>query len=184
MLLTRARNTAGMRQIFASATPTLTLSVARAIHDASRRRGAGLNVLQLEKLIYLSHGWSLACTNKPLVEEVFHVGETGPVLASFGVMKRTYGSDTLPTTDGDRIFGGDCVPFGDDIVQFEVIARTVAKYGHFMTWKLSAITRMDGGAYERALGAGVTHLSDDEIRADFIALGKAGRQSTEVDAAA
>lgn len=155
-----------------------TLSVGRAIYDASRRRGACLDVLQLEKLIYLSHGWSLACTNEGLLDEPFLIGDClGPVLCSLRGLKRTYGREELPFTAGDAIFGGACVPFGDDPTQFEVIARTVAKYGHFTGWKLSAITRMGGGAYERAIAAGVTRLSDAEIRADFVALAMAGRKA-------
>lgn len=152
-----------------------TFSVIRAIYDACRRAGHSLDVLALEKLAYLSHGWSLACTGRALITEPFVVESYGPVLISLTRLRRIYGRSTLPAHEGDRVFGGTCVPFGDPIAQFEVIARVVDRYGSYESWKLSAITRLAGGAHARALIAGAATLDDAAIRADFIALAHPGR---------
>ncbi len=55
--------------------------------------------------------------------ERFRVSEFGPTLFGLTALKRRYGNDPLPFDEGDRIFGGACVPYGDDPKQFEVIAR-------------------------------------------------------------
>jgi uncharacterized phage-associated protein len=167
-----------MRFFSINADTAHTLSVGRAVFDAVRRRGETLDVLKLEKLIYLSHGWSLACTGLPLVSEDFHVGEFGPSLFGMTPLRRRYGTDPLPFDESDRIFGGGCVPYGDDPKRFEVIARVVDRYGCYVNWRLSAITRMDDGAYQRALSAGESVVRDSEIREDFVRLGKAGRETT------
>lgn len=152
-----------------------TFSVARAIYDACRRAGHRIDVPVLEKLLYLSHGWSLAVTDRALLSEPFVVEAYGPVLISLTRLRRVYERSLLPEHDGDRIFGPDCVPFAEGIPQLEVILRVVDTYAGFTGWRLSALTRWPDGAQERALRDGLALLTDPAIRADFVAMAHAGR---------
>ena len=153
-----------------------TLSVARALYDGFRRRGETVSVAHLERMLYLCHGWTLACTQGPLLFERFQVELQGPTLYSLAGVRRRYGRESLPMHDGDAIFGGDCIPYGDSIRTLEVIQRVLGRYGCYTSQRLGEITRMEGGAFQRALASNRDVLGDGEIRRDFVALGLAGRE--------
>ncbi len=155
-----------------------TLTVSRAIYDAYRRQGRVLSFAHLEAQLYLSHGWSLAITGDGLLTERFVVEGRGPMLYSLVNLRRRYRDGVLPDGEGDRIFGGRCIPYGDDVRKIEVIQRCTARYGGYADGYVWDITRMRAGAHERALLAGQSFLSDSEIRTDFVALAKAGRKTS------
>lgn len=154
-----------------------TWAVARALYETADRLGHPLDLLQVEKLVYIAHGWSLACRGTPLIDEIVMVEAFGPRLTSLGPLRRRYGRETLPGDAADAIFAyaGPREPLKPDAA--EIIVRTALHYAPYPAWKLSALTRLDGGAHARAQAAGRPYIDNAEIRADFVGLAADGSGS-------
>ena len=50
--------------------------------ERSNQESAPLSVLQLIKLVYISHGWNLALNDIPLISDKIEVWKYGPVMPS------------------------------------------------------------------------------------------------------
>ena len=150
-----------------------TWAVARALYETADRLGHRLDLLQVEKLVYIAHGWSLACRGTPLIDEIVMAETFGPRLTSLGPLRRRYGRETLPSDAGDRIFAyaGPREPIAPAAA--EIIVRTALHYAPYAAWQLSALMRPEGGAHARALADGRPYIDNAEIRADFVAIASA-----------
>ena len=65
------------------------------------RRGLDTTPFQLQKLIYIAHGWMLGLTGRPLIDNPILAWEYGPVVLDIYYRYRSFGADpiTLPTVD-------------------------------------------------------------------------------------
>lgn len=144
-----------------------TWAVARALYETADRLGHRLDLPQVEKLIYIAHGWSLACRGTPLIDEVVSVETFGPRLRSLTPLRYRYGREILPADAAEQIFAYAGPQRHLDPVAAEIILRTTVHYAPYPSWKLSALTRLKGGAHARALGDGRQAIANSEIQADF-----------------
>jgi uncharacterized phage-associated protein len=71
------------------------LAVANAVLDEARDQGKSLTIMQLLKLVYIAHGWSLALLNVPLVNEEPEAWQHGPVFPSIYREFRRFGSQPI-----------------------------------------------------------------------------------------
>jgi uncharacterized phage-associated protein len=55
-------------------------AIANHFLDAARSKGVALTPLQIQKLVYFAHGWSLAVSGKPLIREPIQAWKFGPVI--------------------------------------------------------------------------------------------------------
>ena len=63
-------------------TPYPALAVANYFISLALKKGdSSLNPMKLQKLIYFAHGWYLALTGKPLIEERIEAWKYGPVVS-------------------------------------------------------------------------------------------------------
>ena len=51
--------------------------------------------MHLQKLVYLAHGWTLAVTGDPLVEDRFEAWDYGPVIRKLYDALRSFGSGPI-----------------------------------------------------------------------------------------
>ena len=108
--------------------------------------GGELTHMQLQKLVYLAHGWSLAVTGKELIEDDIEAWEFGPVIRKLYDALRRYGGEKV----GRLIKWGDDTPFPSDDGEVaranleDNEARVIDKvwdiYGRFHAFQLSALT--------------------------------------------
>ena len=112
-----------------------------------------LSPMKLQKLVYFAHGWYLALTGEPLIQECVEAWQFGPVIPELYSEFKHYGSGGVTdfATEFDyrtqrwivpRVEGsGD----GDDVRRALKIIKQVWKaYGDQSAIKLSNVTHMPG----------------------------------------
>lgn len=114
------------------------LAVANAVLGEAERQSKSLTIMQLLKLVYIAHGWSLALLNAPLVNEEPEAWQHGPVFPSIYREFRRFGSQ--------RIVGYATGPFGSiphaDLSdsQQSIVSSVVQNYGDLHAFALSRMT--------------------------------------------
>lgn len=141
------------------------LAVANAVLDEARAQGKTLTIMQLLKLVYIAHGWSLALLNAPLVNEEPEAWQHGPVFPAIYREFRRYGSQPIA--------GNASGPFGTvpsanlSADQRAIIQSVVMNYGDTHAFALSRITHEPGTPWSQVYRDG--HGSSDEIPNAIIA---------------
>lgn len=118
--------------------------------DKSRRR---LTQMQLQKLVYFCHGFFLAVSGQPLVEDPVEAWEYGTVFPKLREATKRYGrapinqliawEDVGPLTAKER--HPALADFSDDDIS---VMKSVWKaFGHFEAFKLSAISHDPSGPW-------------------------------------
>lgn len=159
--------------------PGYSTEIANEFIRRAQVRGIPLTHMQLQKLVYLAHGWTLAVLNRPLVSDPAQVWDYGPVYPSLYSALRRYG--TQPVTqqityaDFDRsrasISGPAAAPLSDE--ERSLIDRVFETYGHFHAFQLSALTHAEGSPWQR-VGVQNAVIPDALIRDYFVMVGRGG----------
>ncbi|WP_394648410.1 Panacea domain-containing protein [uncultured Sphingomonas sp.] len=142
------------------------LAVANAVLEEADRQGKSLTIMQLLKLVYIAHGWSLALLREPLVNEEPEAWQHGPVFPAIYREFRRFGSQ--------RISGFATGPFGSiphaDLSdpQRAVIKSVVNNYGDKHAFALSRMTHEVGTPWFVTYkdGKGASHDIPNEIIAE------------------
>ncbi|AYJ86894.1 DUF4065 domain-containing protein [Sphingomonas paeninsulae] len=129
------------------------LAVANAVLDEARSQGKSLTIMQLLKLVYIAHGWSLALLSAPLVNEEPEAWQHGPVFPSIYREFRRFGSQPIQ--------GNSAGPFGllSDS-QRSIIHSVVQNYGDMHAFALSRITHEVDTPWFKTYRGGVGSSSD------------------------
>jgi uncharacterized phage-associated protein len=153
------------------------LAIANEFIRRAQSSGQKLTHMTLQKLAYLAHGWCLAVTGEPLIEEAFEAWEFGPVNRKLFNALRQYGSGSVKRT----IRWGDDTPFPEDddeeaieeltVQEREVIDRVWELYGGFPAFKLSALTHEPGTPWTKAYEHGRNRpVANNSIQEYFVRL--------------
>jgi uncharacterized phage-associated protein len=142
-----------------------------------RLAGGPLDQMKLQKLVYVSQGWSLAILGEPLVRDRIEAWDGGPVFRTIwdqikflGVSGKGYLYD----------LGTKRPVFDDTITPNEraVIEHVWRKYGGFSGKQLSDMTHKRGTPWFNAYLRGRnTQISNDEIAEHYRNIALAGRVS-------
>ena len=107
----------------------------------------GLTLMQLLKLSYISHGFTLALLDRPLADEYAEAWKFGPVFPSIyheskfkkpGLIKNKAQTANMETNSLEDFLSN----FDND--EKEIMEFTYRKYGKLDGWQLSAITHAEG----------------------------------------
>lgn len=143
--------------------------------------GRTFTQMQLQKLVYIAHGWNLAINNKPLTADEPQAWEYGPVYPWLWEALRGYGRDSVTRLIRNRDFD----PFAsDDDGDEEAFAplseksrnllnRVYKDYAEFKAFQLSALTHRAGTPWTRIYGSGngkFKTIPADLIREHFVEL--------------
>lgn len=130
--------------------------------------GHPITQMQVQKLVYLAHGWGLAVLNKRLVEDQVQAWEFGPVIPNLYSALRKFGRSPI----SHPLKWGDDTPFSfdSDGEAFEELAPEEAEvldlvwntYGKYPAFKLSALTHQDGTPWSLAFEHGRNRPIDDK----------------------
>jgi uncharacterized phage-associated protein len=155
--------------------------IRRALADES-----ALTQMQLQKLVYIAHGWNLAINGAPLTYDAPEAWEYGPVYKELRKALRDYGRSGVER----EIRNGEFVPgvFADDpdgvatahLVPDEtaVIDRVYRDYGKYHAFQLSALTHRDGTPWTEVYRNGAGKFDDipnEMIRDHFVDLARTSR---------
>jgi len=117
-----------------------------------------LTPMQLQKLVYIAHGWFLGLHGRPLVNEDVEAWQYGPVIPSLYHDFKKYGSRVIEYCPADK-------PDGFDTDEERVMREVWKGYGSRTGISLSALTHEPGTPWAETverLGQGAV-ISNDLI---------------------
>jgi uncharacterized phage-associated protein len=128
-------------------------ALANAFIDRFVEKGLVVTHMQLQKMVYFAHAWSLAIFDRPLSRAYFSAWKWGPVNTQIYNKFKKFGS--LPITD-KAVDGTTGLPYvselsSDDV---ELIDRVFKTYGSLSGPKLSQITHIAGSPWDKVYSGG------------------------------
>ncbi len=137
------------------------LSVADEILKIAKKQGTHLTPMQLVKLVYIAHGWSLALRDSGLFTDPIEAWKYGPVIPSLYQATKKFGRNVIPFDLIDEDSPSGC---NDDVQSF--LQSVFKEYGHLSGIQLSRLTHMDGTPWENVYQPGTPHIkiTDELIR--------------------
>lgn len=128
------------------------LTAANRILEIAKEKGCALTPLQLLKLTYMSQGWMLGITGKPLFGDRIEAWKYGPVIPVLYHRTKEFGSSAitnqLPAPTGDAL----------DPDANGLLEAVVDNYGHLSGPALSNLTHRPGSPWSKVWREGSTHL--------------------------
>lgn len=142
-------------------------SVANAILIEAWRQGKELTIMQLLKLVYFAHGWSLALLNRPLISDPIEAWQYGPVVPS--VYKALPGAGSKVISSEIKIDGFPLIP-SLDAQEVEIVKSIVKNYGDLHAFQLSELTHTPKSPWSQT--PQYQSIPNQIIRDYFASLGK------------
>ena len=130
------------------------LAIANAALDEATAQGKQLTIMQLLKLVYIAHGWSLALLSAPLVSEEPEAWQHGPVFPAVYRAFRKFGSGAI-TAKATNGFG-QVVEAALSTEQRDVVRSVVESYGRMHAFSLSNITHQAGSPWASTYRPGMS----------------------------
>lgn len=153
------------------------LAIANEFLRRARHERRPLSHMHLQKYVYLAHGWTIAVTGRPLIEEPFEAWDYGPVVRKLynalriygpGEVKRfiRYGDDTLSRQDD----AGEAFEALDER-EAAIIDRVWKSYKGFQAFQLSALTHAERSPWDVTFagGEGKSRFINNDIIGDYFA---------------
>lgn len=150
--------------------------VANVLLDIADRRSVALSNMQVQKLVYMTHGWHFVACGGPLVRNEFEAWEYGPVIKALYGAFRQYGDGKI---EGRALWYDGLAerwalakaPLLSDTV--DLIERVFDHYGRMSAFALSDLTHEQGSPWhavwysDAGIGNFGMKISDDLIAAYF-----------------
>jgi uncharacterized phage-associated protein len=128
----------------------------------AKKKGKSLTPLQLMKLVYISHGWSLGIRDIDLFNDRIEAWKYGPVIPSLYQATKKFGRSEIPLDLVD-IEGASHV---DESTQ-KFLADVYSKYGDLTGVQLSGLTHQLGTPWDQVYDKGIFGIEiPDNIIAD------------------
>lgn len=123
-------------------------AIANFFIDAAKAEGKSLTPIQIIKLVYIAHGWHLAFTNQPLINEPPEAWQYGPVIPSLYHSLKDYGNQPVKkkltefTNNASDPFdlSSSEVPAPKDANIRNFLQSVWGRYGKLSGFQLSALT--------------------------------------------
>jgi len=142
-----------------------TLAVANYFIAKAQSEGRPITPMQLIKLVYIAHGWTLGLYDRPLIGEDVQAWQYGPVIPSIYHEFKHYGRNPISqqkaiATDQGELF----IPTVNDRHACRVLDRVWEVYGHLSGLQLSSITHQPGTPwYEEWYNGGGERFRDNVL---------------------
>lgn len=129
-------------------------AIANYILDRAPALGVeNLTMMQLLKLVYLSHGWSLAHRDTPLVAQSPQAWQYGPVYPHIYKSLNKFGGRPISERITDKVTGLPIYPVDMSERQIRVVDAVLKSYGSKHAFELSNITHMKDGPWDKTINA-------------------------------
>jgi len=120
------------------------VNVADAILRIAKARGQQLTPMQLVKLCYIAHGWSLALRNKALFANRIEAWQYGPVIPDLYHITKPWGRNPIPLDAIDASGTAGLAP-----EDYRFVEKVFDQYGHFDGIHLSWMTHRPGTPWSK-----------------------------------
>ncbi|QWF18146.1 Panacea domain-containing protein [Lysobacter capsici] len=121
--------------------------VAQYVVERVREKRDTVTPLQLMKLVYLAHGFTLGVLGRPLIRDEFEAWQYGPVSRDLYEATRRYRSAPVDFVEGAR-------SVDLDPEERSVVDQVIDYYSQFDGIRLSALTHEKDSPWDRAWSAG------------------------------
>ena len=125
-------------------------------------QGRSLTNMQVQKLVFLAHGYMLGLFDEPLYANDTHAWQWGPVIPRLYKAMQKFGSGFVT----GNLPAEDSVPATDEKA-WSVIKAVWEGYGHRSGAELSAITHKSGSPWEQAWRTAKFSVIPQESIADY-----------------
>lgn len=151
-------------------------AVANFFLTLAKERGVKLSPMKLQKLAYFAHGWHLAFTNQPLIDEKVEAWQYGPVIPSLYHEFSNYGAGNISKLatelDDDFELVTPVLPRNDEADKFAnaLLEKIFDVYGKYTGIELSNLTHLPDTPWSQTWKPGLpkgTDISDDLIKTHF-----------------
>lgn len=129
------------------------LTVADAILKIAKSKGKSLTPMQLVKLTYIAHGWSLGLRNKDLFQNKIEAWQYGPVIPDLYHATKAYGRNPIPLSAVGNPEDIRVTP--DDLAFLKAVFN---KYGHLDGITLSYLTHKVGTPWTKVYSPGIRNI--------------------------
>lgn len=119
--------------------------VANELINMAIDEGCPVTPMQIQKLLYYCHAWTLGLCGRPLLEQPVEAWMFGPVVKSVYLSLRAYRGN--PVTE--PIAGVDAPDFRDE--ENDVIEQVWRKYGYLTGRQLSTMTHRQGTPWHQVM---------------------------------
>ena len=144
----------------------------------AKKNDRKLTHMQIQKLVYIAHGWHLAVADKPLVQEYPEAWKYGPVFSELYRAFKKFGSSPVTEYYTSIIDGKEksFVPAKSDRVAQEVLKAVWKSYRKYSATQLSAKTHQEGTPWsvirEKSAKYGMVGASipNDLIREHYLSI--------------
>lgn len=115
-------------------------AVANEFLKKAKESGDELNPMQIQKLVYIAHGWSLVILKKPLIKDRIEAWDYGPVIPSLYHEFKKFGSGPIKEAAKEWPSGSIPSMSGCSSEVRELIDRVWDVYRHMDALALSRLT--------------------------------------------
>jgi len=124
-------------------------AIANKFLELAQQESQSLTQMQIQKLVYISHGFHLALVNQPLIDEEVQAWQYGPVIPSLYEEFRGFGNKPITkeatiTTIDDNFNINSIAPRVNDTQTEELIKAVWNKYKVYSGPNLSDLTHQTG----------------------------------------
>ncbi len=145
-------------------------TVANRFIELAKMQGRELTPMQLIKLSYIAHGFSLAIYKRPLLAESVEAWRYGPVVPSLYRRMKSYGSGPVraPVATAFSFHRGEALELADQ----KLLDLVFQKYGNLNGIQLSHLTHRPGTPWAETYEPGEygTDIDDAVIRTHYATL--------------
>jgi len=144
-------------------------AVANRFIDLAAEAGEKLTPMQIIKLTYIAHGFSLAINKRPLVDESVEAWRYGPVIPSLYRRLKKFGSSYVTEQVSHGAFRASETLKDEDQQLVDLVFK---KYGGFSGVQLSHLTHRPGTPWAETYEPGVYGIDIDDaiIRTHYATL--------------
>lgn len=139
------------------------------VERAAQDRGRAFTPMQLQKLVYVAHGWNLALNNAPLIQDRVEAWDYGPVIPDLYLALKKWGAGVVsdPIIQIQSKFSPVIHNTALMPSEEEVLEQVYQSYGGMSGAMLSNLTHADNTPWKRTYVPGVHgSVIDNRIIAD------------------
>ncbi len=145
-------------------------NIANAFIQIAKDREEFLTNMQVQKLVFFAHGWHLALTDAPLIEESIQAWNFGPVIVPLYNALKKYGNGVVtkplmridPETRQKLEFE---VPSETPVL--ELLNKIWELYGHLTGGQLSSLTHMNDSPWSKTFKVNQFGVIPNEMIRDY-----------------
>jgi uncharacterized phage-associated protein len=138
--------------------------------------GIPLTPMKLQKLVYYAHGWNLALTGKPLINENIGAWPYGPVIGSLYKEFKAFGRQKIDSLAIDKEGNTFSINENDELT-FQLLSKVWETYSKLTAVELSNATHASGSPWSECYQEGHSNTIDNEnIKQYFLKLARENAQ--------